>query len=130
MNSDDSIKELKETIQSQKEAIELLVEELEKHESKNDYKLTHKCDFTDSGMINDCGIDITFGYGSNRDLQSFSFKNVSDGIGEKVLKLLNDSFENGKSIRDFCHNSLGGTTNDIDLPTEKTIYNAVNNIQE
>jgi hypothetical protein len=130
MNSDDNIKVLKEIIQSQKESIELLVEELEKHESKNDYSSTHKCDFTDAGMIDDCGIDIYFGYGSNRDLQSFSFKNVSDGMGEKVLKFLNDSFVNGKTIRDYGHDSLGGNKEDIPLPTDKTIYNAVNNIQE
>ena len=121
---------LKAIIASQDEKIDGLVQELEKIESQNDYETTHKCDFTDAGMIDDCGIDIYFGYGSNRDLQSFSFKNVSDGMGEKVLKFLNDSFVNGKTIRDYGHDSLGGTSEDIPLPTDKTIYNAVNNIQE
>ena len=130
MNSEDNIKVLKEIIQSQKESIELLVDELEKHESKNDYETTHRCDFTDVGTIDDCGIDINFGYGSNRDLQSFSFKNVSDGVGEKVLKFLNELFVNGKTIRDYGHDSLGGKPEDIPLPTDKTVYNAVNNIQE
>tara|TARA_B100000282_G_scaffold276765_1_gene235114 strand:- start:510 stop:908 length:399 start_codon:yes stop_codon:yes gene_type:complete len=121
---------LKAIVASQDEKIDSLVSELEKVESKNDYETTHKCDFTDAGMIDDCGIDIYFGYGSNRDLQSFTFKNVSDGIGEKVLKFLNDSFVNGKTIRDYGHDSLGGNKEDIPLPTDKTVYNAVNNIQE
>lgn len=121
---------LKAIVASQEEKIETLVSELEKIESKNDYELTHKCAFTDVGMIDDCGIEIYFGYGSNRDLQSFTFKNVSDGIGEKVLKFLNDSFVNGKTIRDYGHDSLGGKSDDIPLPTDKTVYNAVNNIQE
>ena len=121
---------LKAIVASQEEKIETLVSELEKIESKNDYELTHKCAFTDVGMIDDCGIEIYFGYGSNRDLQSFTFKNVSDGMGEKVLKFLNDSFVNGKTIRDYGHDSLGGKSDDIPLPTDKTVYNAVNNIQE
>ena len=121
---------LKAIVASQEEKIESLASELEKIESKNDYETTHKCDFTNVGMIDDCGIDIYFGYGSNRDLQSFSFKNVSDGVGETVLKFLNDSFVNGKTIRDYGHDSLGGRPEDIPLPTDKTVYNAVNNIQE
>ena len=120
---------LKAIVADQEEKIDSLVDELEKIESKNDYELTHKCAFTDKGMIDDCGIEIYFGYGSNRDLQSFTFKNVSDGIGEKVLKFLNDLFVNGKTIRDYGHDSLGGKQEDIPLPTNETIYNAENNIQ-
>ena len=121
---------LKAVVATQEEKIDSLTSELEKFESKNEYELTHKCAFTDNGMIDDCGIEVYFGYGSNRDLQSFTFKNVSDGMGEKVLKFLNDSFVNGKTIRDYGHDSLGGSPDDIPLPTDKTVYNAVNNIQE
>jgi len=121
---------LKAVVATQEEKIDSLTEELEKIESKNDYELTHKCAFTDNGMIDDCGIEVYFGYGSNRDLQSFTFKNVSDGIGEKVLKFLNDSFVNGKTIRDYGHDSLGGRSEDIPLPTNETVYNAENNIQQ
>lgn len=120
---------LKAIVADQETKIDSLVEEIEKIEAKNDYDLTHKCAFTDNGMIDDCGIEIYFGYGSNRDLQSFSFNNVSDGIGEKVLKFLNDLFVNGKTIRDFGHDSLGGKSEDIPLPTNETVYNAENNIQ-
>lgn len=128
-SNEDEIKMLKEIIATQEVKIDSLVEELEKIESKNDYDLTHKCAFTDNGMIDDCGIEIDFGYGSNRDLQSFTFKNVSDGMGEKVLKFLNDSFVNGKTIRDYGHDSLGGKSEDIPLPTNETVYNAENHIQ-
>jgi len=124
------VETLRAVVASQEEKIDCLVAELEKVEADKDYELTHKCVFTDVGMIDDCGIEVHFGYGSNRDLQSFTFKNVSDGVGEKVLKFLNDSFVNGKTIRDFGHDSLGGKAEDIPLPTNETIYNAVNNIQD
>ena len=124
------VETLRAVVASQEEKIDCLVAELEKVEADKDYELTHKCVFTDVGMIDDCGIEVHFGYGSNRDLQSFTFKNVSDGVGEKVLKFLNDSFVNGKTIRDFGHDSLGGNAEDIPLPTNETIYNAVNNIQD
>ena len=55
---------LKAIVADQKK-IDSLVDELEKIESKNDYELTHKCAFTDKGMIDDCGIEVA-GYGSNR----------------------------------------------------------------
>jgi hypothetical protein len=128
-SNEDEFKMLKELIATQEEKITSLTEELEKIESKNEYELTHRCAFTDNGMIDDCGIDVHFGYGSNRDLQSFTFKNVSDGMGEKVLKFLNDSFVNGKTIRDYGHDSLGGKSEDIPLPTNETVYNAEHNIQ-
>lgn len=128
-NLQEQVATLKAVVATQEEKIDSLTEELEKIESKNDYELTHKCAFTDNGMIDDCGIEIYFGYGSNRDLQSFTFKNVSDGIGEKVLKFLNDSFVNGKTIRDYGHDSLGGKSDDIPLPTNETVYNAENHIQ-
>ena len=51
-------------------------------------------------------------------------------MGEKVLKFLNDSFVNGKTIRDYGHDSLGGRSEDIPLPTNETVYNAENNIQQ
>ena len=128
-SNEDEIKMLKELIATQEEKIGSLTEELENQESKSDYELTHKCAFTDNGIIDDCGIELYFGYGSNRDLQSFTFKNVSDGMGEKVLKFLNDSFVNGKTIRDYGHDSLGGKSEDIPLPTNETVYNAENHIQ-
>ena len=129
-NLQQEIATLKAIVANQEEKIDSLVEELEKIEAKNDYELTHKCAFTDNGIIDDCGIELYFGYGSNRDLQSFTFKNVSDGMGEKVLKFLNDSFVNGKTIRDYGHDSLGGKSEDIPLPTNETVYNAENNIQQ
>jgi hypothetical protein len=128
-SNEDEFKMLRELIATQEEKIDSLTKELEKIESKNEYELTHKCAFTDNGMIDDCGIEVYFGYGSNRDLQSFTFKNVSDGMGEKVLKFLNDSFVNGKTIRDYGHDSLGGKSEDIPIPTNETVYNAENHIQ-
>jgi hypothetical protein len=127
---------LKLLVATQKENIEFLTGEAEhlakklaKVESEDDYDLTHKCAFTDNGMIDDCGIELHFGYGSNRDMESYVIKNVSDGMGEKVLKFLNDNFVNGSDIRDYLRESPLAKKEDVELPTDTTIYNAENHIQ-
>tara|TARA_B110000305_G_scaffold8821_1_gene8638 strand:- start:167 stop:586 length:420 start_codon:yes stop_codon:yes gene_type:complete len=132
----EQIATLKLLVATQKENIEFLTDEaghlakkLAKVESENDYDLTHKCAFTDNGMIDDCGIEIHFGYGSNRDMESYVIKNVSDGMGEKVLKFLNDNFVNGNDVRDFLRENSLAKKEDVDLPTDTTIYNATNHIQ-
>ena len=122
---------LKEIVALQEEKIHNLKKEIEIEDAKNDYELTHRCAFTDNGMIDDCGIELHFGYGSNRDMQSFVFKNVSDGMGEKVLKFLNDSFVNGSDVRDYLRECPPlSTKEDTRLPTDETIYNAKIHIQE
>ena len=81
-------------------------------------------------MIDDCGIELHFGYGSNRDMQSYVIRNVSDGMGEKVLKFLNDNFVNGSDIRDYLRENHLARKEDVRLPTDTTVYNAENHIQE
>ena len=87
-----------------------------------DFKPT--CDFTDQGKIDDCGVQIDFGYGSNRDLQAFEFNNVSDEIGERILKFINEQFTNGKDISDFVREHPLSMKDDIRMPTDETIAKA------
>jgi len=126
---EEQVETLKAIVVSQEEKIHNLKKEIAEEEAKNDYELTHKCAFTDNGMIDDCGIELHFGYGSNRDMQSYVIKNVSDGMGEKVLKFLNDNFVNGSDIRDYLRESPLAMKDEVRLPTDTTVYNAENHIQ-
>ena len=92
-----------------------------------DFKPT--CDFTDQRKIDDCGVQIDFGYGSNRDLQAFEFNNVSDEVGERILKLINAQFTNGKDISDFVREHPLSMKEDIRMPTDETIEKAKNHDQ-
>ena len=92
-----------------------------------DFKPT--CDFTDQRKIDDCGVQIDFGYGSNRDLQAFEFNNVSDEVGERILKFINEQFTNGKDISDFVREHPLSMKEDIRMPTDETIEKAKNHDQ-
>ena len=92
-----------------------------------DFKPT--CDFTDQRKIDDCGVRIDFGYGSNRDLQAFEFNNVSDEVGERILKFINEQFTNGKDISDFVKEHPLSMKKDIRMPTDETIEKAKNHDQ-
>ena len=63
-------------------------------------------------------------------MQSYVIRNVSDGMGEKVLKFLNDNFVNGSDIRDYLRESPLARKEDVRLPSDTTVYNAENHIQE
>ena len=39
-------------------------------------------------MIDDCHITIEFGYGSDKDLTTYTFSPVHDEVGKKVLELI------------------------------------------
>ena len=103
-------------------------EEEEEEESSSipehmlDFKPT--CDFTDQRKIDDCGVQIDFGYGSNRDLQAFEFNNVSDEVGERILKFINEQFTNGKDISDFVREHPLSMKEHIRMPTDETIEKA------
>ena len=92
-----------------------------------DFKPT--CDFTDQRKIDDCGVQIDFGYGSNRDLQAFEFNNVSDEVGERILKFINEQFTNGKDISDFVKEHPLSMKEHIRMPTDETIEKAKNHDQ-
>lgn len=60
-----------------------------------------KCVVTNDPVIDDCSIRIDFGYGSNRDLQSFEFNTVSDELGEEILQLIASKLPKDKKLNDF-----------------------------
>lgn len=60
-----------------------------------------KCVVTNNPVIDDCSIIIDFGYGSNRDLQSFEFNTVSDELGEEILQLIASKLPKDKKLNDF-----------------------------
>jgi hypothetical protein len=108
-------------------------DEFEEEESSSDpehfldFKPT--CDFTDQRKIDDCGVEIDFGYGSNRDLEVYKFSNVSDEVGERILKFINEQFTNGKDISDFVQEHPLSMKEDIRMPTDETIAKAKNHDQ-
>ncbi len=60
-----------------------------------------KCVVTNNPVIDDCSIMIDFGYGSDRDLQSFEFNTVSDELGEEILQLIASKLPKDKKLNDF-----------------------------
>ena len=60
-----------------------------------------KCVVTNHPVIDDCSIMIDFGYGSDRDLQSFEFNTVSDELGEEILQLIASKLPKDKKLNDF-----------------------------
>jgi hypothetical protein len=67
-------------------------------------------------MIDDCHITIEFGYGSDKDLMTYTFSPVHDEVGKKVLALIQLLMSEGKSVEDFGKNEMdeyfGGKTKD------------------
>ena len=136
---EDRVQYLEKLVYTQTQRLELLTNLVDKlsddfvqnanETMNNDTELDHQCDITNASKIDDCNITIEFGYGSNRDMQTFSFPSVSDGVGESVLKFINDSFTNGKTVLDFLRESDFHSKDDVDIPTNETVQNAKNNIQ-
>jgi hypothetical protein len=51
-------------------------------------------------MIDDCHITIEFGYGSDKDLTTYTFSPVHDIVGKKVLELIQSMMPCG-SVEEF-----------------------------
>ena len=53
-------------------------------------------------MIDDCHITIEFGYGSDKDLWTYTFSPVHDEVGKSVLKFLQTiSVNKNFNVEDF-----------------------------
>ena len=64
-----------------------------------DYK--PRCPITGrDDMIDDCHITIEFGYGSDKDLTTYTFSPVHDEVGKKVLELIQSMMPCG-SVEEF-----------------------------
>ena len=60
-----------------------------------------ECVVTQESVIDDCSIRIEFGYGSNRDLQTFEFNPISDELGEEILQFIKSKLNTSKRLDDF-----------------------------
>jgi len=72
---------------------------------------TYKCPVTNRGdMIDDCYIEIQFGYGSDKDMWTYTFgdKNgaVHDSVGKKVLEAIQSLMPEGESVESFGKDTI------------------------
>jgi hypothetical protein len=57
-------------------------------------------------MIDDCYIEIQFGYGSDKDMMTYKFGPVHDIVGKKVLEAIQSLMIDGKSVEDFGRDTI------------------------
>ena len=63
---------------------------------------SNRCAVTDSEeVIDDCYIEIQFGYGSPRDLETYNFGPVLHEVGEDILQYIVSKMSEGKNLEDF-----------------------------
>jgi|13_taG_2_1085334.scaffolds.fasta_scaffold20741_3 hypothetical protein len=74
-----------------------------KHDPFYDDTLNIVCPITNKDVLDDCHIVIEFGYGSDKDMTTYTFSPVHDEVGEKVLKFIDDLIQ--KEYKD--HPRLG-----------------------
>ena len=66
-----------------------------------------KCPVTDrEDFIDDCYIEIQFGYGSDKDMWTYNFGAVHDIVGKKVLETIQALMPEGRSVEDFGEDTL------------------------
>ena len=78
-------------------------------------ELDEKCPVTGrDDMIDDCYIEIQFGYGSDKDMWTYKFGPVHDTVGKGVLNLVQSYMDTAKppiarSVDDFGEDTLAAT---------------------
>ena len=61
-----------------------------------------KCAITNKGdVIDDCYIQLAFGYGSRRDMETYNFGPIRDKTAEKILQYIGKQLKKGKTLDDF-----------------------------
>jgi len=69
-----------------------------------------KCPITNKeDVIDDCHITIEFGYGSDKDLTTYTFSPVHDEVGKKVLAYIQSISEKGFDIENFARDVMDET---------------------
>lgn len=69
---------------------------------------TTKCKVSEKTIIDDCHITIEFGYGSDKDMTTYTFSPVSDAVGKLILHTLKMV---GKGVKkDFDIEAFGRDT--------------------
>jgi hypothetical protein len=62
-------------------------------------------------MMDDCHITIEFGYGSDKDLTTYTFSPVHDEVGKKVLAYIQSISGKGVDIENFARDVMDETFN-------------------
>ena len=71
-----------------------------------------KCPITNKeDMIDDCHITIEFGYGSDKDLTTYTFSPVHDEVGKKALAYIQSISEEGVDVENFARGVMDETFN-------------------
>ena len=69
-----------------------------------------KCSITNKeDVIDDCHITIEFGYGSDKDLTTYTFSPVHDEVGKKVLAYIQSISGKGVDIENFARDVMDET---------------------
>ena len=63
--------------------------------------VTNRTDF-----IDDCYINIQFGYGSDKDMTTYKFSPVHDEVGKKVIAYMQSLMPKGNSVEEFGVNVI------------------------
>lgn len=72
---------------------------------------TYRCPVTNrKDMVDDCYIEIQFGYGSDKDMWTYKFGDekgaVHDSVGKKVLEAIQSLMAKGASVEDFGQDTI------------------------
>ena len=66
-----------------------------------DENLNVACPITNKDVLDDCHISIEFGYGSDKDMTTYTFSPVHDEVGKKVLSYMQSLMPIIHSVEDF-----------------------------
>ena len=64
------------------------------------------CPITKKDVLDDCHITIEFGYGSDKDLFTYSFSPVHDDVGKKILECIQSMMPKGESVEKYGKNVM------------------------
>jgi len=65
-----------------------------------------KCPVTDKPTLDDCHIELQFGYGSDKDMWTYKFTSINDIVGKKVLETIQSMMPEGRSVEHFGRDTM------------------------
>lgn len=71
-----------------------------------DGDLNLTCPITNKDVLDDCHIVIEFGYGSDKDMTTYTFSTIHDEVGKKVVAYIQSLMPKGHSVEDFSINVM------------------------
>tara|TARA_R110002110_G_scaffold51016_1_gene150304 strand:- start:781 stop:1101 length:321 start_codon:yes stop_codon:yes gene_type:complete len=75
----------------------------------NEEDIDRRCPVTNrADVIDDCYIEIQFGYGSDKDMWTYKFDAVHDIVGKTVLESIQSLMDKGRSVEEFGEDTLAG----------------------